>query len=48
MLGQVLGDFARKRLQDELALVCSHVSFLDNPIALPEFLTWPDRVRRRL
>ena len=25
MLGQALNDFARKRLQGELALVCSHV-----------------------
>ena len=33
LLGQVMSDFARKRLQDELARVCSHVSFLDNPIA---------------
>ena len=33
MLGQVMNGFARKRLQDELALACSHVPFLDNPIA---------------
>ena len=32
-LGQVMNDLARKRLQGELALVCSHMSFLDNPIA---------------
>ena len=33
MVGQVLSDIARARLEDELALVCSPVSFLDNPIA---------------
>ena len=32
-LGQVMNDLTRKRLQGELALVCSHMSFLDNPIA---------------
>ena len=43
-----MNGFARKRLQDELALVCSHVSFLDNPIVSAELLTWSDRLRRRL
>ena len=33
LLGQAMSDFARKRAQDEIALVCSHVPFLDNPIA---------------
>ena len=33
MVGQVLSDIARARLEDELALVRSHVSFFDNPIA---------------
>ena len=32
-LGQVMNDLARKRLQGELALVCSRMSFLDDPIA---------------
>ena len=43
-----MNGFARKRLQDELAPVCSHVSFLDNPIVSAESLTWSDRLRRRL
>ena len=33
MLGQVLSDVARPRFEDELALVCSHVSCLDSLIA---------------
>ena len=48
MLGQAMKGFARKRLQDELARVCSHVSFLENPLPPPELLTWSDRLRRRL
>ena len=36
MLGQVLSDVARMRLEDDLALVCSHVPCVDSPIASAE------------